>query len=381
MLTSPFLSEEITFEILARLPARDIARIRCVCKQWLSLTSKSSFIQYHYARNLQQCTAGFFLSDRMIGANYFLLNVKPPGLPDPSLSFIPIADNNEAQIFIETSCNGFIICYRTVKRSVRGSSYYVCNPNTREFVELPLPKEVNRHHLSLAFDPLKSPHYKVVDIDSQIYIYSSETRLWKLSMDNISLREFGGLRDDRSVYWNNSLIWIGMECLLSFNVDRECMSKLPEPPKAHEYTKVVYMGESGGKLQMVRRSKNEKYALFCILEMDLQGSGWSVLCEVDLESVKALYPVVQEREIWSTGVNLNIAWAGRNYLGFTPIYFIRNGDEGGGLLLLSLPGKVISYQIINKVFKEVCHLLPPTGPYCLHDWHKFFFLGHTLFSP
>lgn len=241
MPTTLFLNEDLIAEILTRLPAKEIARVRCVCKRWLFLTSVPRFIQHHSAHSPHPSTSGFFLCDHIHGAKYFPLHAKPPGLPDPALSFIPTSVDG-ARISIDSSCNGLIICYRTTKQVVHSPTYYVCNPTTREFVELPVPKEVVCN-FSLIFDPSESPHYKVVSVWSQIHIYSSQTRSWKLSVDKKSLQELGGRRAGRreTVYWNSSLVWVGRACLLSFDVEGECMNKLPMPPEAPRYSKVVYL--------------------------------------------------------------------------------------------------------------------------------------------
>lgn len=43
--------EDITIEILSRLPAKFVLRFRCVCKSWLELTKKPSFISKHFQNN------------------------------------------------------------------------------------------------------------------------------------------------------------------------------------------------------------------------------------------------------------------------------------------------------------------------------------------
>ncbi|KAH0676471.1 hypothetical protein KY285_024272 [Solanum tuberosum] len=75
------------------------------------------------------------------------------------------------------------------------TNYYVCNPTTKHYTALPksvLETENSKiHGISLAFDPAKSPHYKVICVrDSvsspqhyQIEIYSAQTGPWRLSGD------------------------------------------------------------------------------------------------------------------------------------------------------------------------------------------------------
>ncbi|ONK57208.1 uncharacterized protein A4U43_C10F17710 [Asparagus officinalis] len=378
MPTTFFLNEDITAEILALLPAKDICRLRCVCKQWLHLLSNPRFIQHHSARNPHPPVSGFFLSDHNHGSQHFPIKPNPPRLPNPTLSFIPADDGT--RIFVESSCNGLIICFQK-------AMYYVCNPTTREFVELPVPDEVARN-LSLVFDPSKSPHYKVISICSQVHIYSSETRSWKLSMDNTKLRESvsahqaGSIHWKRSTYWNSTLVWLVTRYLLSFDVTRECITKLTLPPEAPHYSKVIYMGESRGKLVVIGKPRNQEPYVFYILETDNLCSGWSLIYKVDLYRIGDLYPEIRKRPIWVSGIKRNVRRRAVNCAGFLPVHLSMGGEGEGQLLFLNVPGKIISYNLSDKSFTKVRDLLSSMGPYdCLYGWRKFEFLGHTLFSP
>ncbi|KAK9292242.1 hypothetical protein L1049_020206 [Liquidambar formosana] len=102
------------------------------------------------------------------------------GLLDPKIDFVPLNDDKpEITPFSED-----------------GWHYYIYSPTTRQYTMLRKvgygdPSIV--FSVSIAFDPSKSPHYKVVyvwgfdngfydpmmDMDKQIEIYSSETGLWK----------------------------------------------------------------------------------------------------------------------------------------------------------------------------------------------------------
>ncbi|OMO62609.1 hypothetical protein COLO4_32995 [Corchorus olitorius] len=57
-----------------------------------------------------------------------------------------------------------VLKFKRVSKQWR-RTYFICNPTTREYKILPTPP-VDSDHLcssaSLAFDPLKSPHYKII---------------------------------------------------------------------------------------------------------------------------------------------------------------------------------------------------------------------------
>ncbi|KAH0677762.1 hypothetical protein KY285_025563 [Solanum tuberosum] len=106
----------------------------------------------------------------------------PPKPPFKNLKFI----KDSSGISILQSCNGLMLCSNSPSRLAK-TNYYVCNPTTKHYTALPksvLETENSKiHGISLAFDPAKSPHYKVICVrDSvsspqhyQIEIYSSQT--------------------------------------------------------------------------------------------------------------------------------------------------------------------------------------------------------------
>lgn len=187
----------------------------------------------------------------------------------------------------------------------RKYKYYVCNPTTQEFIEIPIPRYLYRW--SLAIDPSKSPHYKVASIALQIRIYSSETRSWNLSSCKQPLCKYRGHEVLRTVFWNGALIWSANKFLLSIDVEGECLKELPVPPEPYNMSAVLYIGESRGKLQMIGKAENETM-VFDILEMDTRCSGWSVLYHLDLNPMKDLHPEINQR--W----RVCVSESGRNFV-------------------------------------------------------------------
>ncbi|GJX35704.1 hypothetical protein Tco_0247261 [Tanacetum coccineum] len=66
----------------------------------------------------------------------------------------------------------------------------------------------------IAFDPTKSPHYKLVDVgrtfcNINIQIYSSETGKWSLCSDRFNYFSFDHF--DSAIYWNDGLHWLETE--------------------------------------------------------------------------------------------------------------------------------------------------------------------------
>ncbi|PRQ36128.1 putative F-box domain-containing protein [Rosa chinensis] len=134
----------------------------CVSKQWLSLISDPEFRRRHTLRNPNSKISASFKS--ILLGNHEI----PPGWnPFKTLkNSDSVPDVSELRIL--QSCNGLFLCH--IPRSgleTKNHPVYVVNPTTNEFRALSFP--VVRHssdslfvRYALAFDPSKSPHYKVV---------------------------------------------------------------------------------------------------------------------------------------------------------------------------------------------------------------------------
>ncbi|XP_020085200.1 F-box protein At5g07610-like [Ananas comosus] len=384
-----FFDDDITSDILARLPPKQLARARCVCKRWRSLTSDHHFLQMHFACNANNSISGFFLRGRVNHTEYFPLQgeaaAAASAFPDPAFSFIPsIPDVDGGHITIESSCNGLIICSRPNRDGHYKSLHFICNPITTEFIALDIPKGGDRY-LSLAFDPSKSPYYKVIALGFKIHIYSSETRSWRQAdIDSSSLDQFKGLRAYRSAFWNGLLIWIVRDHLLSFDIEREQVKRLPMPDHRPENWNCHYIGESGGFLQMTGYTKEQKLtACFDVLEMGVDCSGWSVLYRIDLSHIKELYPEIQMKvRVPRPGTRRSVNIV--DHLALSHVYVVRGrgGAEKGGMLLFGIPGKIMCYDVAKKEFRIVCEVSIPSPSSCFseYSWYMFYPYNHSLFT-
>ncbi|KAH7843070.1 hypothetical protein Vadar_012314 [Vaccinium darrowii] len=188
------------------------------------------------------------------------------------------------------SCNGLLLC-----STFHYCSYYLLNPTTKQHVALDPPPNcalpayeaiVGFH---LAFDPSKSPHYKVICVSwaaicrYQIDIYSSETRHWRVSGNRFTEQRCGD-RFIEGVFWNGNIHWSG--AWLRFNVDLECLERMPAAPVYRQYScrgeRYRYFGESNDHLHLIQELGKE----FRVFEMERDYSGWFVKYHVDLSGVE-----------------------------------------------------------------------------------------------
>ncbi|KAI3946298.1 hypothetical protein MKW98_010422 [Papaver atlanticum] len=207
---------------------------------------------------------------------------------------------------IEQSCNGLLLlcCYSSID-----GKYYICNPSTKRYSVL--PKDIknswnlNICSVSLAFDPLKSPHYKVVCVwrnekdNFVIEIYCSRTGSWRLSGNPVAAVP-SDIFSKSGVFWNSSLHWMSSDCDSSnfsessvyFDVDRELLRRMPVPPAPEKwYRRVIeYFGECMGKFHLIQKYLPSNTTSLDVLEMDTDYRCWTLKYRVSLDQLSLIYP-------------------------------------------------------------------------------------------
>lgn len=388
-------SDDIIVSILSWLTPKEAARMRIVCKRWQALTSEHHFLRTSFSRNTGSSIAGFFLSDTHHHKfSYVPLRHQSTGDShhrqiSPDLSFIPSTPAvDKGQIYVTSACRGLLICCRPIISLGNKSNWFVCNPLTRKFVEIDVPDGVT-HHLFLAYDPTKSRHYKIVAFgDYDIHAYSSQTRSWRVAIHfDRSSYPFRGLRCYHSVFWDGSLVWVVGNHLVRFLVDDEQLVDVPMP-RTPEGWNCAYVGESGGHLQMIGFTEEERLAGFLdVLEMQEGSSEWSVLYRADLRRVVELYPAIRMWKWELPYFGLRFPRGRRiEYLALKPLYVVRGTEDSGGhgLLLFSIPEKIMCYNTESHAL-SIVHGEPAValGPetYQVFSYHFSAYKNPSLFAP
>lgn len=193
---------------------------------------------------------------------------------------------------IEHSLNG-ILLFKHFDETT--TSYIVCNPTTQKYTMLSPGWSSKPPHVAyLAFDPSKSPHYKVVLVSLstsqpyQIDVYSSHNACWKevLVQDKCC--------NGRGVFWNGAIHWLTDEnVLLRFDIDTEVMIAVSNPPKPKILSlfETLYFGVCGGGLVLIQ-SRQSFPDGFRILELNKDYSSWSVKYRVDLRPLRSRFPAM-----------------------------------------------------------------------------------------
>ncbi|KAK9280491.1 hypothetical protein L1049_014183 [Liquidambar formosana] len=354
-------NDDLSTEILRRLPIKNLLKFKSVSKHWLSLISSPHFSRLRNPN--PNSVSGLFLG-------------LTSGQLNPKFDFIPLDDNksditpfkslpfvdDQPIITILNSCNGLLCCTSSVD-----GRYYVYNPTTRQYTTL--PKTIDYVlGMNLAFDPSKSPHYKVVCVQTgewpddhrRIEIYSSETGLWKFIGDTFTAtRRIDRLY--RGVFWNGAVHWVGCNqlAILRFDVDQEQLQEIPMPPIPDGIStrNITYFGESRDHMYLVE-IQDICIAQFNVYEMERDCSGWFVKYRVDLDTVARAFPELICRH----------QLPDFSFYAFHVLCIVRGETDEDLCLVLYMPAKAkaIRYYLKDETCKKLCDL--ESGFYEAHQY-------------
>ncbi|KAF7819219.1 F-box protein [Senna tora] len=380
------LSEEIAgnidilTEILLRLPPKPLGKFKSVSKHWLALISDPKFCHSHTLRHHSPhpLPSALFLSD-----------------DSPNFDFVPISDSvlrvppldylNAHRVSIIQSCNGLLLCssgflmphyeqlwqmfsvggkqmpmpfpmpgvdfsYSMVSENDRGFRYFVCNPTTTQFAIVTFPNNQFKNSivaLNLAFDPLRSPHYKIISFRDHtdakkfvINVYSSETCRW--SDGDICFTPPPRMAHRSPVYFNGAILWYSHgKNSLYFDVESQCLKTFPMPKEiTHDsYDIVDYFRECGGHCYMVI-PKCYSTLKFKILELKQDFSRWFVRYRVDLTPMKVAFP--------------ELCWGYGGVFDFSVLGVFQQPKEQDSKVVLFVEGSAISFNLATHASRELC---------------------------
>ncbi|KAL1533736.1 F-box protein-like protein [Salvia divinorum] len=232
------LPSELTANILSRLPLRSISISKCVSKPWLNLLQSDDFVKSKIktppavarlipmTENSTQCTIFGFKDQDEADVESHALHFRP-------LTDLDIPHGNLASIYRARQTNGLLLLYSSVECYI-----YICNPITRQYIELCCPVEyISIYVLSFGFGVSKiSGQYKVVCINvfgSDPYsVYTLGTGTWR----RVEPGPASGCKFDFHAYveCNGNLHWIAYDSakifwICAFDLETECFSTLAAP--------------------------------------------------------------------------------------------------------------------------------------------------------
>ncbi|WOG83601.1 hypothetical protein DCAR_0102778 [Daucus carota subsp. sativus] len=350
-------NEDLLTLILFRVPWTQLKVLKCVSRQWHSLITTS----------LPPLRAsGLFCKGHLGFDKLYFVPLDDPNFASP-LRARTFNLDHEKILFLH-SCNGLLLCSAGFPDSYnpRNCNWYVYNPSTNQLAALPKhPDNVYfMDHIGLAFEPSKSPHYKVIafimttrgNLFGDFHIYSSETGTWRVSVQSFSTR---GMHFKHGVYWNGSIHWLSRlesplhsksslsECLY-FNVDQGRLGTFPRPPihLRSRTERTVYFGESEDHLHVTEVRVGD--TSLSVYEMKSDYSEWFVKYQIDLDPIFKVFPQRRARSFYKATSDDKIAYE------FNVLSLIRRENfREDSFLVLEIHGQVIRYNLINRSFKLV----------------------------
>ncbi|KAJ8532309.1 hypothetical protein K7X08_012232 [Anisodus acutangulus] len=236
----------------------------------------------------------------------------------------------------------------TVFYDESGTKYEL--PNTNGYTNIPQPNIDDYDEIvamNLGFDPSKSSNYKIVCIVTdrlglfRFFIFSRDTTTWKESG-----RVRGEFYFGRGVFLNGVIYLVSKHShFFCFDLDNECLKIMPSTsvPEGRNGRKIKYFGESAGKLHLIEENVLRP-TLLNVFELEKDYSKWFVKYVVDLDDLTRLFPLMVINEPESLDV---IGYQ------FDVLCFVDGEKEGKTMLVLSLPEKIISYDIKNTSIKDL----------------------------
>ncbi|GKE22476.1 ribonuclease H-like domain-containing protein [Tanacetum coccineum] len=175
-------NDDLLTEILIQLPILCIHLFTTVSKQWLRILTSPYFTRKRSQITKVDPPVGHFVNHirSLFKCDFVSLDSRLRLKKSAMDNSFTLGSTKEAKnVKILQSCNGLLLC----SGSGRLVFDYVYNPSTNQFKRLPHPNcsldnspYYRSAGLRMAFDPTKSPHYKLVDarrtscnIDIQIY--------------------------------------------------------------------------------------------------------------------------------------------------------------------------------------------------------------------
>ncbi|XP_042010605.1 putative F-box protein At1g33530 [Salvia splendens] len=211
------LPEEMTREILRRLPIRSIMRCKFVCKSWRLLIEGGDFEMLYTPQ------PGLAFVHRDIGFAVCDEAYKPLC----HFGFPPLKKDATTTLLVVGSANGLILVWNGID-----SRLCVCNPITSEYIKLPCQSPVS-YVFGFGVSKL-SGQYKIL-CGAHVYTLGREGGCWRsIAGATGSLR----LLWENAVFFNGNLHWLASDSkenplVCCFDLETELFTSFVLPPRDH----------------------------------------------------------------------------------------------------------------------------------------------------
>ncbi|KNA08627.1 hypothetical protein SOVF_160830, partial [Spinacia oleracea] len=346
-------SDDLLTEILSYIPVIPLLRFKSTSKQWNTIISHRTFSLLHTSSHLHSPSSGLFFHQHhhSLYPLYDFISFTSSSSHRPT--FFSLLKSCTFDIL--QSCNGLFLCSFNL-------SIFVCNPTTNQETRIDLPVHVTEtddflfRGFNLGFDPARSPYYQVLcvwasKIEDNAYLidlYSSETQQWRREVIDVFRVPFD-VEFDHRVYWEGRVYWLShTETTIFFDFDKECVESLalPKAIEGDYIERFRYFGESCGHLHLIEIRTNSVDE-FDVLELNRKNkTEWVVKYRVNLDVLGRGF----ETEMFQD--HSDRFWRGLRLYAFSILAVVRENvgddEDDDSALVLSIPGKVISYNLRTK---------------------------------
>ncbi|KAL0299780.1 UNVERIFIED_CONTAM: F-box protein [Sesamum radiatum] len=298
-------NDDMLIEILLWLPTKSLTRFKLVSKHWLSLISAPQFSHLHTLRHLKlqpslilhmRASQFFYFHPLVDGAKLIPYHFT---IPNPK---------------ILSSCNGLLL----LQSDYPQKDYYVYNPTTKQSKNFSLTNNDHKYTivlgLNLAFDPSKSPHYKIV------CVRGAESSLMEYT---------GTMRFTGKII----LFTIYTSILIKMSSKGYLMSKLPVLPRGEGTACHFHLQESNGHLHHLM-----------------------IMSELGDKSI-AVLELTADYPQWSLKYHDRLGWF---QCTFRILNFTSGDSKETRTLVFHVPGKITAYKFLDRSFKQLVDLTNQT---------------------
>ncbi|KAG6390326.1 hypothetical protein SASPL_148058 [Salvia splendens] len=238
------LPSHLIIEILSRLPAKSLVQCKSVCKQWLDLTSDPYLAKLHFTRS----KPGVAIHQSEPSKNLLRVadfdDFHAPTAEIDLKSLTPSPD-----VAVDGSVKGLLLLRDA---NYKREALYVCNPLTREYIELASPNQAARYPSIVTHGfgvTNSSEEFKIVRIyqereidprngsclripNSECQIYTLGTGEWRAVCERSNQFAYDGRLIGQ--FFRGNLHWIiedlnGNDLISAFDLDNEAFHPFPAP--------------------------------------------------------------------------------------------------------------------------------------------------------
>ncbi|XP_071742696.1 F-box protein At5g07610-like [Rutidosis leptorrhynchoides] len=358
-------NDDLLIEILLRLPVISLVLFRSVSKRWLSIINNPHFVTL--LRQIipkSEPVSGLYIQNP--GAFFVYDFVPLDNRVDQSRYPFKLISRYDRRfgVIILQSCHGLLLC-------VGLHHYYVYNPTTSLFKKIPFCP-IDKGTIRMAYDPTKSPHYKLVYArhrdynrglvrnNIRIYTYSSETGIWSDCGDRYWSKSSSEILK-HGIYWTNAIHWVegsnhNKLCLEDLAItsvqapgENGCNHKLFESRGClHSVCVCPHFSPDRGELKQLN-----------VYEMSNEHSEWLIKYIVHLDEAKRSFPKFRVHPHKLVSID---------------VWCIALGErEEDSFMVIDLDGTIMQYKIMSNTL----HKLPYSKPFRCYHPDSFQFIASS----